>query len=179
MIKKFFWDMSWRQGRYEYLHWLLRNIPGGFGIAIRRKVLKRFFCHAGDGLQIYPGVHIRGIHKLSVGKNVYIGLNSCINANGSIDIGDNVLIGPDVKIWSVNHNYTDLNKPISEQGFSDKPVTIGAGCWLGAGCIVLPGVQLSENSIVSAGSVLGIKKYMRNIILAGNPARKIGARTHD
>ena len=176
-VKKLAWDMSWRQGRYEYIHWMIRNIPGHFGIAIRGELLHRFFGIAGSNLQIHPGVQIRGIHNLRLGNNVSIGLNNLINANGGVDMGDNVLIGPDCKIWSVNHRYEDLNIPIAEQGFEDRPVAIGQRCWLGAGVIVLPGVKLGENIIVSAGAVLSSKRYPDNIMLAGNPARKIGERS--
>ncbi len=176
MVKKIYWDLSWRQGRYEYWHWLCRDIPGHFGVVVRRFILKRFFGYAGESLEIYPGIHIRGIHKLRVGNDVYLGLNILLNANGSIDIGDNVMIGPDVKIWSVNHNYSDITIPIAKQGFIDKPVIINKGCWFGTGVIVLPGANIGKNTIVAAGSVIAGRRYPSNVILAGNPARKIATR---
>jgi len=179
MLKKLYWDLSWRQGRYEFWHWLCRDIPGHFGNVVRRCVLKRFFGNAGENLLIYPGIHIRGIQNLRVGNNVFLGLNLIMNANGGIDIGDDVLIGPNVKIWSVNHNYMEISQPIHEQGFVDKPVVIEKGCWLGTSTIVLPGATIGENTIVSAGSVIISKKYPSNIILAGNPARKVFSRGNE
>jgi len=56
ILKKLYWDLSWRQGRYEFWHWLCRDIPGHFGNVVRRCVLKRFFGRAGKNLLIYPGV---------------------------------------------------------------------------------------------------------------------------
>lgn len=174
--KSFVWDLSWRQGRYEVLHAMTRSIPGHVGMRIRRILLKHYIKRAGDLLQINVGVHIRGIHNLSLGDNVHIGANVFINANGGVDIGDDVMIGVGSMIWSANHAYADLSSKISDQGYVDKKVSIGCGVWIGANCFIHPGADIGEGAIVSAGSVLGGKRVERYSIVAGNPARKISSR---
>ena len=52
------------------------------------------------------------------------------------------------------------------------PVNIKRGAWLGAGCIILPGVTIGEYSIVAAGSVV-INDVEKESLYAGNPAKKI------
>jgi acetyltransferase-like isoleucine patch superfamily enzyme len=123
------------------------------------------------------GVYIRNINKLAVGHNVYFGVNSFVQAAGGVSIGDYVLVGPGTKIWSANHRYDDLDKPIIEQGYDFKKVTIGNNVWIGANVFVMPGAQIGDGVVISAGSVVGGKAYPPNAILAGNPARRIGERT--
>jgi acetyltransferase-like isoleucine patch superfamily enzyme len=177
--KKLYWDMAWKQGRYEYINWIIGNIPGHFGCNIRKLISTRFFKNAGENISVFPGVKIRGIHNLTVGNNVILGEDIFINANGGITIEDEAGIGPGTKIWSVNHVFSDLNIPITQQGYEDKPVFIGKGVWIGANCTILPGAFISEGAVISAGSVVGGKKVKPFSILAGNPARYIGTRVED
>lgn len=176
LIKSLIWDFSWRQGRYEYLNWIVGSIPGHFGLGIRRLLILRYFKSVGKNVSIHPGVKIRGIHNLLVGNNVVFGADTFLNANGGIEIEDDAGFGPGTKIWSVNHIYEDISIPIIEQGFKDKKVRIGKGTWIGANCTILPGAELSGGVVVSAGSVVGGKKVKPFAILAGNPARIISFR---
>jgi acetyltransferase-like isoleucine patch superfamily enzyme len=125
---------------------------------------------------ILPGTLIFGPDKLSVGRNCHIGLNNVLQANGEIEIGDDVLLGPDVMIWSVNHVFHRLDVPILEQGYEHKPVVIGNGVWIGANSFIMPGANIGDHVVISAGSVVAGKDVEPYSILAGNPARKIGAR---
>ncbi len=100
-----------------------------------------------------------------------------IQADGVVEIGEDVLLGPGVKIWSANHGFSDPSKPIQDQPYERKKVTIGNGCWIGANSFLMPGVNLGEGCIVSAGAVVGAKDYPPYKIIAGNPARIIGARS--
>ena len=176
MLKACYWDLSWRQGRYEYLNWLLGNLPGGFGLAVRSVFIARLFSRVGKNIKIFPGVKIRGIHKFVVGDSVVLGEDIFLNANGGIVLDDEVGIGPGSKIWSVNHVTKDIDTPITEQGYEDKAVFIGKGTWIGANCTILPGAQIGEGVVISAGSVVGGKKVKPFAMLAGNPARIIGFR---
>jgi acetyltransferase-like isoleucine patch superfamily enzyme len=115
------------------------------------------------------------------GKGVTIGNNSGINSNaylagqGGIEIGDNVIIGPDVKIFSENHNFSDPNVIIKEQGVSRSGVVIKNDCWIGANVTVLAGVTIGEGCVIAAGSVI-TKSVPAYSIVAGIPGRVMKTR---
>ena len=124
---------------------------------------------------VHSGVRIRNIHKLIVGHGVHIGEDTFIQAGGGVALGNYVMLGPGVKIWSQNHEY-DERGPVREDRYSYARVTIGDNSWIGANSFIMPGVTLPEGSIVSAGSVVGVKRYPAYSIIAGNPARVLGQR---
>lgn len=117
---------------------------------------------------IIPPFHTEFGKNTKIGKNVFI--NSCcrFQDNGGIEIGDKTMIGPNVTIVTVNH---DIN-PETRINAIPKPVKIGKNVWIGAGCTILPGVIIGENSIIGAGSVV-TKDVPANIVVAGNPAKLI------
>ncbi|MFK5954677.1 MAG: acyltransferase [Desulfobacterium sp.] len=165
-----------RYGRLLLAHWITRELPGVFGERIRRKMLGRYFKRCGENLIIHQGFRFRGIHHIIVGDNVQIGVDSFIQASGGLEMGDDVMLGPGVKIWTVNHRFENPHIPIYDQGYERKPVKIEKGVWLGANVFVLPGVTISEGCVVTAGSLVGIKRYPPYAILSGNPCRVIGTR---
>jgi maltose O-acetyltransferase len=113
------------------------------------------------------------------GRHVTLGDRCVINTGTSIfgaDIGADVMLGPEVLILCRNHSFDDLDRPMRAQ--DDGPVelpVIGAGAWVGARVIVLPGRRIGENAIVGAGAVVSrdVEPYS---IVAGNPATVIGSR---
>ena len=100
---------------------------------------------------------------------MYIKLNfiSITTKSLGLPIEDDVLIGPDVKIISVNHDLYDRHNKILF-----KKVTIKRNAWICAGAIICPGVTIGENSVVGAGSVV-TKDVDDNVVVAGNPAKFI------
>ena len=90
-----------------------------------------------------------------------------IQAKNGIRVHSSVYMAPGVKIISANHDFSDLKK--HTQG---REITIGRGVWLGANAIILPEVNIGDNSIVGAGSVV-TKDVPENVVVAGNPARII------
>ena len=119
-----------------------------------------------------PGHQLGGAPVLRVGNGCVIGRGSHIIAHHSIMIGDDVFTGPYVYITDQNHGYTDPEVPIGRQWPSNAPVSIGAGTWLGAGVIVLPGAQIGRNVVVAAGSVVrGL--VPDRCVIAGIPAKVV------
>jgi len=175
-LKLLKWNLQDKYGRLLYYNFFIRELPGSFGERVRKKILSKYFASCGENVVIYQGARFRGIHKLIVGENVHIGVDSFIQASGGVTLGNDVLLGPGVKIWSVNHLIDDLSKPIFDQGYDSKPVSIGDGVWLGANVFVMPGAEIPEGCVVSAGSIVGIKKFPPYAILAGNPCRVVGNR---
>lgn len=176
LISSLRYDFELRVRRYFWVEAMVRNFPGELGHALRARLLRRYFEQAGDGLRIHEGVRLIGVQQLSVGVNCWIGIDNVIQANGGVVIGDNVMLGPGVKIWSVNHVFADAYRPVHEQGYEHKPVTIGNNVWIGANTFIMPGACIGDGVIVSAGSVVGGKDVEPYAILAGNPARRIGSR---
>lgn len=109
--------------------------------------------------------------ELIIGDNVGIAQNCFIQVRGKVTIGNNVIFGPGVSVYSENHNYSNLEVPISQQGENRKGVIIGDGVWLGAGSTILDGVNIGSNSIVAAGSV--VTKDVPPFTIAGGVPAKI------
>jgi carbonic anhydrase/acetyltransferase-like protein (isoleucine patch superfamily) len=107
---------------------------------------------------------------LRIGDRCVIGRGSHIVAHASVRIGDDVWTGPYVYITDQNHGYADPDVPIGHQPPVNRPVSIGAGSWLGAGAIVLPGTRIGRNVVVAAGSVVRGEVPDRCVV-AGVPAR--------
>jgi len=112
---------------------------------------------------------------IRVGNNSAIGAHSYLGGQGGITIGDDVIMGPHVKIFSENHNYSLPDVLIRKQGESRKGVTIGDNCWIGGGAILLDGVSISRGCVVAAGAVV-TRSLPENSIVAGIPARIIKSR---
>ncbi|MCD4681761.1 MAG: acyltransferase [Bacteroidales bacterium] len=176
ILKLFKQDLSSQIGRFFYIYFFIQYLPGSVGIALRSGLFRRYLKSCGENLNIQEGVRVRNINNLSIGNNVALGPSNFIQAAGGVIIGDDVLFGPDVKIWSANHRFNDINKPIREQGYIDKKVVIGNNIWIGANAFIMPGANIGDGCIISAGSVVAGRKILPFTILAGNPARKIGTR---
>lgn len=107
---------------------------------------------------------------LVIGDRCNIGRGSSLVAHCGITVEDDVMTGPNVYVTDHNHTYADIDMPIGQQWVSEAEVRIGAGSWLGAGVIVLPGSRIGRHVTVAAGSVVrGV--LPDNCVAAGSPAR--------
>lgn len=175
-FKEIYWEWSRPNGRFEYMQFFLGQLPGIWGQIWRRKLYAHYFERCGRNLTVFAGVRIYNGHLMSIGDDVFLGLDNTFQAGGGLIIKDRTAFGPGCKVWTVNHKFDDLDTPIMEQGYEFKPVVIGPDVWLAANVFVMPGVELPEGCVVAAGSVVGVKKYPPYSIIAGNPARVIGSR---
>jgi acetyltransferase-like isoleucine patch superfamily enzyme len=121
-----------------------------------------------------PGQDLGPVPLLRIGDRCVIGRGTHIVAHESIVIGDDVFTGPYVYITDQNHSYADPDAPIGRQWPANAPVSIGAGSWLGAGAIILPGSVIGRNVVVGAGSVVRGRVPDRCVV-AGVPAKIIRA----
>tara|TARA_R110000823_G_scaffold24467_6_gene72739 strand:- start:8248 stop:8871 length:624 start_codon:yes stop_codon:yes gene_type:complete len=155
--------MSFSQG--------LSLLPGKFGTYFRA-AFYHFACPATSDEISVGFLTILSHRNTSIAKGVYIGPQCNI---GMCSIGENTLIGSGVHILSGSrqHEFTDIKKPIQEQGGTFEKVRIGADCWLGNTALVM--ASLEDHSILAAGSVL-IKSSAKGDILVGNPAKCINNR---
>jgi len=119
-----------------------------------------------------PGQDLGPAPVLRIGDRCVIGRGSHIIAHQSVEIEADVFTGPHVYITDQNHAYQDLDIPIGRQFPVNSPVRIGAGSWLAAGVIVLPGSFIGRNVAVAAGSVVrGV--VPDHCLVAGVPARVV------
>jgi acetyltransferase-like isoleucine patch superfamily enzyme len=123
-----------------------------------------------------PGQDLFELTLLTIGDRCVIGRGSHIIAHQSVTIDDDVWTGPYVYITDQNHGYEDPDTPIGRQFPVNRPVTIGAGSWLGAGAIILPGARIGRNVVVAAGSV--VRGHVPDhCVVAGVPAKVVREHT--
>lgn len=107
---------------------------------------------------------------VSIGNNTGINANAFIAGQGGIIIGDNVIIGPGVKIFSENHTFSNPDINIKDQGVKRVGVIIKDNCWIGAGVIITDGVTIGEGCVIGTGSVV-TRSIPANTVAAGVPAK--------
>ena len=105
-----------------------------------------------------------------IGNHTRIGLHNTII--GPVEIGNNVNLAQGITVTALNHNFSDSNKRIDEQGVSTKPVTIEDDVWIGANAVVLPGVKIGNHCVIAAGAVV-TKDVPPHSLVAGVPAKVI------
>ncbi|GAA3723356.1 acetyltransferase-like isoleucine patch superfamily enzyme [Spinactinospora alkalitolerans] len=120
-----------------------------------------------------PGLDLGPRPLIRIGDGCTIGRGSHLVAHTSIEVGDHVFTGPYVYITDQNHVYTDTEVPVGRQWPADAPVRIGAGTWIGANAVILPGVRLGRNCVVAASSVVRPGAYPDHSVIAGVPGRVV------
>lgn len=157
------------------------------------RILAPLYQHRGKSSKIHRSVRMDTppYRKFSLGDYSVVESYSCINnAVGDVIIGDhtrvglhNTVIGPvtignhvnlaqGVTVTAINHNFTEKDLRIDEQGVSTSPVTIGDDIWIGANAVILPGVTIGNHTVVAAGAVV-TKDVPPHTLVAGVPAKII------
>ena len=108
-------------------------------------------------------------NSLKIGNNVGINHYCFIGVRGDIEIGDNVIFGPRVNVFSENHNYHDITIPIKNQGVTKGKTVIGSDVWIGANVSIMSGVTIGDGCIIAAGAVV-TKDIACHRLAYGNPA---------
>lgn len=150
----------------------LSNACFKIGKKMRYFFIKRALENVGCNVNIEKGARL--CYDVSIGDRSGCGVNCEIN--GKTVIGDDVLMGPEVIIYTVNHEFRDKNTTIAEQEFREQqPVHIGNDVWIGRRVIILPGVHIGNGAVIGAGAVVA-KDIPEYAIAVGNPIRIIGYR---
>ncbi len=134
-----------------------------------RQILKTLLPNANKRIYIEPPFHCDYGYNIHLGENVFFNVNCVILDVMKVTIGNNVLFGPNVHIYTATHPTDAIERRKMEFA---KPVTIGNDCWIGGNVIILPGVTIGDGCTIGAGSVV-TKNILDNCLAVGNPARTI------
>ena len=121
-----------------------------------------------DNFGLFPPFYTDYGMNIKLGKHVFINSACCFQDHGGIEIGDNVQIGHQTVIATLNH---DID-PDKRWNMIPAPVKIGNNVWIGAHSTILAGVTIGDNAIVAAGAVV-TKNVPANVVVAGVPAKII------
>jgi galactoside O-acetyltransferase len=122
-----------------------------------------------DGFMLIPPFYATGGADTRIGRNVFVNQNCTFYDLGGLDIGDDVMVGPNVSLITSGHPV----EPSRRRDFVvARPIVIGNNVWIGAGATIIGGVTVGENSVVGAGSVV-TRDVPPNTLVGGNPARII------
>nr|WP_244516089.1 DapH/DapD/GlmU-related protein [Halomonas daqiaonensis] len=142
----------------------------------KKNLLMLVGAKIGRNVIFYPGVWVNPGYNLSVGDHVDLALDVIISTKGGVKIGDRVLVGYRTQILSSNHMIPDNKGRIFGAGHSYAPVEIEDDVWIGANCVILPGVKIGRGAVVAASSIV-TKDVSSFSVVGGNPARIIRLRS--
>lgn len=112
---------------------------------------------------------------LEIGNNVGIAQNCFIQVRGKVSIGNDVIFGPGVYLFSENHKFDNPDLPVVVQGETRKGVVVEDGVWICSRAVILDGITIGKNSIVAAGSIVN-RDVPAYSIVGGVPAKVIKVR---
>ena len=146
------------------------------GVFMLNFITQRIFRISADQkFMVHYSSYVNG--NVFIGKNVWISFASSggcyVQGDNGIYIGNDTIFAPGVKIISANHDLNDKTKWVVTN-----PIKIGKKCWIGANAVILAEVELGDNVVVGAGSVV-TKSFPDNVIIAGVPAKIIKENKND
>ena len=134
--------------RKQIIEKLIGNIKGNFWIE------QPFYCDYG--------------YNIEIGENFYANHNLLILDCNKVIIGDNVFIAPNCSFYTAGH---PIDAKTRNKGLEyAKPIKIGNNVWIGGNTVILPGVEIGDNTVIGAGSIV-TKNIPRNCVAFGNPCK--------
>lgn len=129
---------------------------------------KELFGRTGEHIYVNPPLYVDYGRHIIMGENVYCNMDCLFLDVNTITIGNNVMFGPRVSLYTAGHPI-DAEVRISDLEFG-LPIVIEDNVWVGGSATILPGVTVGKNSIVASGAIV-TKDVPANCIVGGNPAR--------
>ena len=149
--------------------------------ARKEEILRSLFGSLGSGVWIEAPFFCDYGENIHVGSDCFINYNCVFIDNNRITIGDAVLIGPAVQLYTATHPlapekriiYDDPENPARARYLTQAlPITIGDRAWIGGGALIMPGITIGADSTIGAGSVV-TRNIPDRCFAAGNPCRVI------
>lgn len=162
------WILLWK----DSIEWLFLNrIVSSFPSQTFRIIMLRIMgAKIPMSTAVYGGIEYRNPKGLKVGEGTALGHRAILDARMGLNIGKSVCFGTEVMIWSLHHDYNDIN--FCAIGGE---VNIGDFVWLGSRCIILPGISIGKGAIIAAGAVV-TKDVPNFAVVGGVPAKIIAER---
>jgi len=149
-----------------------RELAEWDAVATARYIIPQKILNINNMRKIHWPVHFTSVvaGDIKIGNLTAPGMMPGIYINGmnGIVFGDNVYIAAGVKIISANHDLKDYT-----QYEKAKPIVIGNNVWIGANAVILPEVNIADNCVIGAGSVVTKSFHERDCVIVGNPAKII------
>ena len=124
----------------------------------------------GANINIEKGAKFATGKGITIGNNSGLGIDSSVH--GPLRIGDNVMMGPQVTIFSQTHVIGRTDIPMNQQGMREAEVVIGNDVWIGMRVIIMPGVKIGNGAVIGAGAIV-TKDVPDYAVVGGVPARVI------
>ncbi|MDD5635375.1 MAG: sugar O-acetyltransferase, partial [Atribacterota bacterium] len=142
----------------------------------RNKIIRNMFGKTKETFFIEPPFRCDYGYNIEIGNNFYSNYNLIILDCAKVIIGDNVMLGPNVGIYTAGHPlHHETRNTLYEFAF---PVTIGDNVWIGGNVVINPNVNIGKNTVIGSGSVV-TKDISDNVIAAGNPCKVLRKITED
>ena len=134
----------------------------------KNQLIHHILGKCGDLINVEQPFHCDYGYNIEVGNNFYSNYNLTILDVAKVKIGENVLLGPNVSIYTAGH---PLHPEPRNQGYEyGIGITIGDNVWIGGNAVINPGVSIGNNVVIGSGSVV-TKDIPDNAIAVGNPCK--------
>ncbi|MEV6282227.1 DapH/DapD/GlmU-related protein [Kribbella sp. NPDC051770] len=122
-----------------------------------------------DTFRLIPPVYSDHGVNVRVGRHVFVNQGCRFNDVGGIELGDHVMLGPNVSLITSGHPVAPDQR---RSGITAAPIRVGPNAWIGASAIILQGVTIGADAVVAAGAVV-TRDVPPRTLAAGTPARTI------
>jgi len=137
---------------------------------LRPWLLGRVGHHIDPSAVIFSGLRMTGEGTLTIGRNVFISNDCLIDCSADVTIGADVAIGARASLVSSGHEWSNPRRRAGARTM--RPIVVGDGAWLGAGCTVLAGSSVGAGAVVAAAAVV-TRPCAEHALYAGVPARRL------
>ncbi|MGI5922894.1 MAG: sugar O-acetyltransferase [Lentisphaerae bacterium] len=148
-------------------------------VELRQQLIKLILAEFGEGSFMQGPIFFHYGKHTRIGKRCFFNYNLTIQDDAPVSIGDDCNFGPNVTIVTPIHPLLPNERRVMYDQDGNpkhlcyaKPVSIGKDCWLGANVVVCPGVNIGDNCVIGAGSVV-TRDIPANSLAAGVPCKVI------